>query len=95
MIQITVAVEHHFGDAGGQSAGGDFFADEFRFLAFGHFLVGDAGQLGGGAHEGYASLIVNDLHVDVAVASEHGHSGAHGSAADNLANAVFNPFSSK
>ena len=94
MIQISVAVEHDFGDAGGEGAGGDFLAHEFGLLALGHLLGGDIGQLGGSGHEGHAGLIVNNLHIDVAVASENGHSGTDRSTADNLADAVFNPCSS-
>ena len=94
MIKITVTVEDHALDTGGLGHFGDCLAHHGGFLALRHFCVADFGGGGRCGDERMASEVVNQLYIDVAVTSVNRHSRTFGSAADSLANSLFNPVSS-
>ena len=94
MIKIAVTVEDHGVDTGGLGHFGDCLAHHGCLFALRNLCVADVGGGGGCGDEGMAGEVINQLHIDVAVTSVNRHSRTFGSAADSLANSLFNPVSS-
>ena len=96
MIEITVTVESHAFDALGYGALGSELADQSGYFTlvlacgcFCHLLV----QRRCGS-EGYACQVINELHVDLLVATEYSHTRLRCRTADDLADTHLDALSS-
>ena len=90
MEEVTVAVENYFSDAGFEGFFSDCFAHGSSDFDFGALF--DA--FGGGGNKGFAGEVVDELYVDLFVATEDSHAGTGSSAGDAAAAASLDFISS-
>src|SRR5262249_52276137 len=88
MIQITAAIEGDILQSQFGSLAGDSSAYQLALLRLGDLLGSDVLITGRGRCQRLAIVIVDQLHIDVGVAPEHGQPGLLSRSADLLADAV-------
>lgn len=83
MVEVTITIEYYSGDASCKCSLGSGFAYLESLLLLGASLEAE----GRSVTESVASLVVDDLNVDLLVATEDAHAGTLSGSGDLIANA--------
>ena len=94
MIQITITIKHDLLDAGGLGLLGDQGANLGGLFGLRDLFVLDAVLAGTGGSQGLADFVVNQLHIDLLVASEDRHARTLGGTRNLLSDALLDELSS-